>query len=144
MKKLLIINGPNLNKLGEREVKVYGTKTIEDIKKECIKVSKKLDISLTFFQSNSESDIIESIQNSKKFSGLIINAGAFTHTSIAIHDSLKIVDIPIIEVHISNPFKREDFRQKSYISPLATGIISGLGTEVYNLALLSLANIIGK
>ena len=144
MKRLLVINGPNLNKLGEREVKVYGTKTIEDIKKECIKVSKKLDISLTFFLFNSESDIIESIQNSKKFSGLIINAGAFTHTSIAIHDSLKIVDIPIIEVHISNPFKREDFRQKSYISPLATGIISGLGTEVYNLALLSLANIIGK
>ena len=144
MKKLLIINGPNLNKLGEREVKVYGTKTIEDIKKECIKVSKKLDISLTFFQSNSESDIIESIQNSKKFSGLIINAGAFTHTSIAIHDSLKIVDIPIIEVHISNPFKKEDFRQKSSISPQGTRIISGHGTEVYNLALLSLANIIGK
>lgn len=144
MKKILIINGPNLNKLGEREVKVYGRKNIDDIKKECVKISEKLNITLTFFQSNSESEIIESIQNSKDFSGLVINAGAFTHTSIAIHDSLKIIDIPIIEVHISNPFKREDFRQKSFISPLATGIISGLGTDVYNLAIQSLATRIGK
>ena len=144
MKKILIINGPNLNKLGEREVKVYGRKNIDDIKKECVKISEKLNITLTFFQSISESEIIESIQNSKDFSGLVINAGAFTHTSIAIHDSLKIIDIPIIEVHISNPFKREDFRQKSFISPLATGIISGLGTDVYNLAIQSLATRIGK
>tara|TARA_A100001015_G_C14624296_1_gene569118 strand:+ start:164 stop:556 length:393 start_codon:yes stop_codon:yes gene_type:complete len=130
MKKILIINGPNLNKLGEREVQVYGRKNLKEIQKECLELSNDLNLSLDFFQSNSESEIIESIQQSTIYSGLIINAGAFTHTSVAIHDSLKILNIPLVEVHISNPFKRESFRQISFISSVATGIISGFGTDV--------------
>ena len=139
MNKIQIINGPNLNKLGEREVQVYGKKNLKEIQKECIELSNSLDISLDFFQSNSESEIIESIQQSSKYSGLILNAGAFTHTSVAIHDSLKILNIPVVEVHISNPFKRESFRQISYISSVATGIVSGFGTDVYKIAIQALA-----
>ena len=144
MNKIQIINGPNLNKLGEREVQVYGRKNLKEIQKECIELSKSFDISLDFFQSNSESEIIESIQQSSKYSGLILNAGAFTHTSVAIHDSLKILNIPIVEVHISNPFKREPFRQISYISSVATGIVSGFGTDVYKIAIQALALKIGN
>ena len=144
MNKIQIINGPNLNKLGEREVQVYGKKNLKEIQKECIELSSSLDISLDFFQSNSESEIIESIQQSSKYSGLILNAGAFTHTSVAIHDSLKILHIPVVEVHISNPFKRESFRQISYISSVATGIVSGFGTDVYKIAIQALAFKIGN
>ena len=144
MNKIQIINGPNLNKLGEREVQVYGKKNLKEIQKECIELSKSLDISLDFFQSNSESEIIESIQQSSKYSGLILNAGAFTHTSVAIHDSLKILNIPVVEVHISNPFKRESFRQISFISSVATGIVSGFGTDVYRIAIQALALKIGN
>ena len=144
MNKIQIINGPNLNKLGEREVQVYGKKNLKEIQKECIELSNSLDISLDFFQSNSESEIIESIQQSSKYSGLILNAGAFTHTSVAIHDSLKILNIPIVEVHISNPFKRESFRQISFISSVATGIVSGFGTDVYRIAIQALALKIGN
>ena len=144
MNKIQIINGPNLNKLGEREVQVYGRKNLKEIQKECIELSKSLDISLDFFQSNSESEIIESIQQSSKYSGLILNAGAFTHTAVAIHDSLKILNIPIVEVHISNPFKRESFRQISFISSVATGIVSGFGTDVYKIAIQALALKIGN
>ena len=144
MNKIQIINGPNLNKLGEREVQVYGRKNLKEIQKECIELSKSLDISLDFFQSNSESEIIESIQQSSKYSGLILNAGAFTHTSVAIHDSLKILNIPVVEVHISNPFKRESFRQISFISSVATGIVSGFGTDVYRIAIQALALKIGN
>ncbi len=144
MKKILIINGPNLNKLGEREVQVYGRKNLKEIQKECLELSNDLNLSLDFFQSNSESEIIESIQQSTIYSGLIINAGAFTHTSVAIHDSLKILNIPLVEVHISNPFKRESFRQISFISSVATGIISGFGTDVYKIAIQALALKIGN
>ena len=144
MNKIQIINGPNLNKLGEREVQVYGRKNLKEIQKECIELSKSLDISLDFFQSNSESEIIESIQQSSKYSGLILNAGAFTHTSVAIHDSLKILNIPVVEVHISNPFKRESFRQISFISSVVTGIVSGFGTDVYKIAIQALALKIGN
>ena len=144
MKKILIINGPNLNKLGEREVQVYGKKNLKEIQKECLELSNDLNLSLDFFQSNSESEIIESIQQSTIYSGLIINAGAFTHTSVAIHDSLKILNIPLVEVHISNPFKRESFRQISFISSVATGIISGFGTDVYKIAIQALALKIGN
>ena len=144
MKKILIINGPNLNKLGEREVQVYGKKNLKEIQKECLELSNDLNLSLDFFQSNSESEIIESIQQSTIYSGLIMNAGAFTHTSVAIHDSLKILNIPLVEVHISNPFKRESFRQISFISSVATGIISGFGTDVYKIAIQALALKIGN
>ena len=138
MKKILVINGPNLNLLGEREKNIYGSKTIKDIEMECKRESKKNDIDTTFFQSNSESEIIEKIQDLKGFNGLIINAGAFTHTSIAIHDSLKILKIPIIEVHISNIYKREDFRKNSFVSSTASGIIVGFGTDVYLIAINSI------
>ena len=144
MNKIQIINGPNLNKLGEREVQVYGKKNLKEIQEECIELSKSLGISLNFFQSNSESEIIESIQQSSKYSGLILNAGAFTHTSVAIHDSLKILNIPVVEVHISNPFKRESFRQISFISSVVTGIVSGFGTDVYKIAIQALALKIGS
>ena len=136
MKKILVINGPNLNTLGNREKSIYGSKSLDDIERECLDLGDRLDIKISFFQSNSESQIIDCIQNSREiYSGLIINAGAYTHTSVAIHDSLKILKIPIIEIHISNPFKREEFRQKSFISPIANGIISGFGTDVYKIGL---------
>ncbi len=137
MKKILIINGPNLNLLGTREPEIYGKKTLSDIEKECLEESSKLNLSVSFFQSNSESEIIEKIQSSNEFEGLIINAGALTHTSIAIHDALKALKIRKVEVHISNIFEREDFRKNSFISPVVNGIIAGFGTDVYLIALKS-------
>ncbi len=136
MKKILIINGPNLNLLGDREPEIYWRKTLQDIENECCDEFSKLK--LVFYQSNSESKIIEQIHSSNQFSALIINAGAFTHTSIAIHDALKAVKIPKIEVHISNIYSREEFRKKSFISPIVDGIIAGFGTNVYRLAILSI------
>tara|TARA_Y100000589_G_C27184131_1_gene641982 strand:+ start:2088 stop:2513 length:426 start_codon:yes stop_codon:yes gene_type:complete len=140
MKKILIINGPNLNLLGKREPEIYGEKTLKDIETECKKESKKNRIEVSFFQSNSEGEIIEKLQNSDNYDGIIINAGAFTHTSIAIHDALKVINIPKIEVHISNIYKREDFRKNSFISSVVDGIIAGFGTNVYLLAIKSLTN----
>ena len=140
MKKIIIINGPNLNQLGKRENKIYGDKTLLEIEQECVRFFKKDKLELVFFQSNSESEIITKIHDSKRFDGLIINAGAFTHTSIAIHDALKIINIPKIEVHISNIYNREDFRKNSFVSPVVNGIIAGLGTNVYQIAIYSLKN----
>ena len=136
MKKILIINGPNLNLLGDREPEIYGHKTLKDIENECNSEFTELDI--TFFQSNSESEIIEKIHSMNKFEALVINAGALTHTSIAIHDALKAVNKPKIEVHISNIYCREDFRKKSFVSPVVDGIIAGFGTGVYKLAIFSI------
>tara|TARA_B100000524_G_C23627607_1_gene362027 strand:- start:243 stop:671 length:429 start_codon:yes stop_codon:yes gene_type:complete len=136
MKKILVINGPNLNLLGDREPEIYGSKSLKDIENECKTEFNNLE--LFFFQSNSESEIIEYIHSSSKFSALIINAGAFTHTSIAIHDALKAVRTKKIEVHISNIYSREEFRKKSFISPVVDGIIAGFGTEVYKLAIFSI------
>ena len=138
MKKILIINGPNLNLLGSREPDIYGKKTLNDIEEECKKEFK--NIKIIFTQSNSESEIIEIIHNTNQYSGIIINAGAFTHTSIAIHDALKAIKLPKVEVHISNIYNREDFRKKSFISPVVDGIIAGFGTNVYKLAINSLVN----
>ena len=135
MKNFIIINGPNLNLLGTREKDIYGQKSLSEIEKECEELFKNEKIDLVFFQSNSESEIITKIQNSKTFDGLIINGGAFTHTSIAIHDALKTLDIPKIEVHISNIYSREEFRKNSFISPVVNGIIAGFGTNVYKIAL---------
>ena len=137
MKKIIIINGPNLNLLGQRETDLYGNKSLDEIERECIDIFKNEQIDLYFFQSNSESDIIDKIQISKSFDGMIINAGAFTHTSIAIHDALKILEIPKIEVHISNIYNREEFRKNSFISPVVNGIIAGFGTNVYIVAINS-------
>tara|TARA_Y100000022_G_C13231327_1_gene367481 strand:+ start:788 stop:1207 length:420 start_codon:yes stop_codon:yes gene_type:complete len=138
MKKILIINGPNLNLLGSREPNIYGNKTLNEIEEECKKEFK--NVKIIFAQSNSESQIIELIHNSEEYSGIIINAGAFSHTSIAIHDALKAIKLPKVEVHISNIYNREDFRKKSFISPVVDGIIAGFGTNVYKLAINSLVN----
>ena len=145
MKKILIINGPNLNKLGEREIEIYGKVSLDEIKLDCKNFVKDKKIEISFFQSNSESEIIECIQNANgRYLGIIINAAAFTHTSIAIHDSLKIINCKKIEVHISNPYKRESFRQKSYISPVCDGIVSGFGCEVYKIAIFALNQLLGN
>ncbi len=136
MKKIIILNGPNLNLLGEREKSQYGSFTLKEIEKTCVEFAIKSDLKLTFFQSNIEGEIIEKIQTSRKNDdGLIINAGGYTHTSVAIHDALKILKIPIIELHITNIYNREDFRHKSLISKVAKGVICGFGANGYIMAL---------
>ena len=136
MNKIIILNGPNLNLLGEREKNQYGSFTLKDIEFNCKEFADKNDIYLTLYQSNIEGELIEKIQNSRnEQQGLIINAGGYTHTSVAIHDALKILKIPIIELHISNIYNREDFRHKSLISQLAKGIICGFGANGYIMAL---------
>ena len=136
MSNIIIINGPNLNLLGEREKDKYGNTSFKEIKKNCLSFSKEHNINLSFFQSNVEGEIVNEIQNARDGQNcLIINAGGYTHTSVAIHDALKILKIPIIELHVTNIYKREEFRHKSLISNVADGIICGLGTEGYTLAL---------
>ena len=141
MKRIFIINGPNLNMLGKREPEIYGRTTLKELEKKCVDESKELNLNISFFQSNSEAKIIDEIQKSQNYDGFIINAGAFTHTSIAIHDALKILKIPKIEVHISNIYNREDFRKKSFISPAVNGIIAGFGIDVYFMAMRSMKNL---
>ena len=133
---IVIINGPNLNLLGEREQSQYGSIKYEDLKNKCLKYSKDLEIQVGFAQSNIEGEIVTLIQDArKKYDGLIINAAGFTHTSVAIRDALVIFKKPSIELHISNIYKREEFRHKSMISSAVTGIICGLGTNGYILAI---------
>ena len=140
---IIIINGPNLNLLGEREQSQYGSITFEDLKKNCLKKAKELNISLEFTQTNIEGEIVTQIQEAKKkFDGIIINAAAFTHTSVAIRDALDIYKKPIIEIHISNIYKREEFRQKSLISDIVNGGIFGLGDNGYILAIIAMQNIL--
>ena len=134
--KIIIINGPNLNLLGEREKEKYGSFTLKDVENDCIRFSKKNELEVVFFQSNIEGEIVDAIQKSRNTQdGLIINAGGYTHTSIAIHDALMVLKIPIIELHITNIYKREEFRHKSLISGVATGIICGLGPYGYLMSL---------
>ena len=141
--KIIIINGPNLNILGEREQSQYGTITFKKLKENCINKSKELGLDLEFIQSNIEGELVEIIQKARnKFDGLIINAAAFTHTSVAIRDALTIFQKPSIELHISNIYKREEFRQKSLISDIVTGGIFGLGTEGYILAIISMQKLL--
>ena len=136
MNNILIINGPNLNLLGEREQSQYGKITFDDLKNVCLEHSKKIGIKLDFQQSNVEGEIVTKIQNARKeYDGIIINAAGYTHTSVSIRDALEIFKKPIIELHISNIYKREEFRQKSLISNIATGIICGLGSNGYILAI---------
>ena len=137
--KIIIINGPNLNLLGEREQSQYGSITFTELKENCIKKSKELGLKIEFIQSNIEGEIVNIIQDSRKsFDGIIINAAAFTHTSVAIRDALNIFKKPIIELHISNIYKREEFRHKSLISDIVTGGIFGLGSDGYILAIISM------
>lgn len=131
-KTILIINGPNLNMLGTREPKIYGTETLADIETKCYTKAKELQLSCVFKQSNNEGQIIEWLQQAKdNYEAIIINAGAYTHSSVAIRDALIISQLPIIEVHISNIYSREEFRHKSFISDIAKGVICGLGSKGY-------------
>ena len=143
MKKIIILNGPNLNLLGEREKSQYGSKTLKDIEKMCIDFGKKNKFEILMFQSNIEGELIEKIQEARnRQNGLIINAGGYTHTSVAIHDALKIIKIPIIELHISNIYNREEFRHKSLISKVAKGVICGFGADGYLMALEAMKKIL--
>ena len=142
---IIIINGPNLNLLGEREQSQYGSITFDQLKEDCLSKSRELNINLEFSQSNIEGEIVTTIQEAKnKFDGIIINAAGFTHTSVAIRDALDIYKKPIIELHISNIYKREEFRHKSLISDIATGGIFGLGGNGYILAIISMQNMLKK
>ena len=141
--KIIIINGPNLNLLGEREQSQYGSTTFDQLKENCSKKGQEIGIDVEFAQSNVEGELVNIIQKSrKKFDGIIINAAAFTHTSVAIRDALDIFRKPIIELHISNIYKREEFRQKSLISDIVTGGIFGLGTDGYILAIISMQKLL--
>ena len=140
--KIIVINGPNLNLLGEREKSKYGNKTLNNLKEECEDYAKKIDLVVNFYQSNIEGEIVEKIQEVRNnVDGLIINAGGYTHTSVAIHDALKIIKIPIIELHITNIYNREDFRHKSLISGVASGIICGFGVNGYFMSIDALKDI---
>jgi 3-dehydroquinate dehydratase II len=135
--KVLVIHGPNLNLLGQREPEIYGTETLDSINKMLDHVAERHNIELTCFQSNHEGQIIDKIHTAMEtMDGLIINPGGYTHTSIAIRDALVASPTPVIEVHISNIFNRESFRSESVIAPVVTGTISGLGVDSYRLALL--------
>ena len=141
--KIIIINGPNLNLLGEREQSQYGSTTFEELKINCLKISNEIGINLEFTQSNIEGELVSLIQHARnEHDGMIINAAGFTHTSVAIRDALDLFKKPIIELHISNIYKREEFRHKSLISDIATGGIFGLGTEGYILAIISIQKIL--
>ena len=143
--KIIIINGPNLNLLGEREQSQYGSTTFDELKENCINKSKELNLEVELAQSNIEGELVNIIQKSRKnFDGIIINAAAFTHTSVAIRDALDIFKKPIIELHISNIYKREEFRQKSLISNVVSGGIFGLGSDGYILAIISLEKMLNK
>ena len=143
--KIIIINGPNLNLLGEREQSQYGSGNYEQLKENCLKKSKEIGLDCEFIQSNLEGDLVNTIQDARKnYDGMIINAAAFTHTSVAIRDALELFKKPIIEMHISNIYKREEFRHKSLISGVATGGIFGLGTDGYILAIISLQKLLQK
>ena len=141
MKKIIILNGPNLNLLGEREKENYGIKTLKEIETICTDFANKNDIELTFYQSNIEGELVEKIQEARKLQhGLIINAGGYTHTSVAILDALKILKIPIIELHITNIYNREEFRHKSLISKVASSVLCGFGSDGYVMALEAMKN----
>jgi len=137
--KILIIHGPNLNMLGKREPDIYGATTLEEINAALTSKAKGLGAEVTFFQSNSEGEIVSNIQDAmSKFEGVVINPGAYTHTSVAIRDAILSSGLPVVEVHISNIHKREDFRQKSFVSGVALGVISGFGVNSYMLGLSGL------
>jgi len=143
--KLLVINGPNLNMLGIREPEKYGKSTLSDIEKELYAYSFELGIDIETFQSNTEGEIIDKIQQALgKFDGMLINAGGYTHTSVAIRDAISSVNLPCVEVHMTNIHAREEFRQKSLIAPVCIGQISGLGQNSYKLGLKALCDYLKK
>lgn len=140
-KKILILNGPNLNLLGTREPEIYGAETLAQIEDACAARAGELDLTIDCRQSNSEGDLVDWIQEGgRDFDAIILNAGGYTHTSVAILDALKTCGIPVIEVHLSNIYQREEFRHNSYVSRAARGIIAGFGSHGYLLALDAAAN----
>jgi 3-dehydroquinate dehydratase-2 len=145
MSRLIIINGPNLNLLGQRQPEIYGNVTLDQIEKISRDEARNNNISLDFQQSNDETEIINAIQGTPgKYDVIIINAAAYTHTSVAIMDALLACGLPVIEVHLSNIYKREEFRQKSYISKVAAGVICGFGAQSYRLAVQAASSILNK
>ncbi len=135
MQRILVLNGPNLNLLGQRQPEVYGSATLADVKTLCEQTAKNLGVQLKFSQSNHEGELVDALQAAQSdFDGVVLNAGAFTHTSIAIMDAIAAIDTPVLELHISNIHKREDFRRHSYVSSVAIGMICGLGVNGYSLA----------
>jgi 3-dehydroquinate dehydratase-2 len=143
--KILVLNGPNLNLLGTREPDIYGSETLADIEVRALKCGDNLDLKVEFRQSNTEGQLVDWVQQARENADLlIVNAGAYTHTSVALLDTLKACNIPVIEVHLSNIHKREEFRQHSYISKVAIGTICGFGGYGYEMALEAAAKILNK
>ena len=141
--KILIINGVNMNMLGFREPEKYGSMTLKDLEKDLYTYSFKLGVDIETFQSNFEGEIVEKIQSAKdNFDGIVINAGAYTHTSVAIRDAISAVELPVVEVHMTNIYKREEFRHHSYLAPVCIGQISGFGVNSYKLGLNAIVNFI--
>jgi len=143
--KILVIHGPNLNLLGTREPDKYGSKTLDDINQELEAFAYELGIEIEFFQSNVEGELVSKVQSaSGEFDGIVINPAAYTHTSIALRDAFLAVGVPVVEVHLSNLHAREEFRQKSYIAPIAIGQISGFKEDSYKLGLSAIVNYLQK
>jgi 3-dehydroquinate dehydratase, type II len=138
---IAVLNGPNLNLLGTREPELYGAATLSDIQARCEQVATGLDVQVEFFQSNHEGALVDEIQRRGGDAGIVLNAGAYTHTSVAIRDALAAVQVPFVEVHVSNVFAREDFRHHSYLSDLAAGVIVGCGVDGYEFALRRLVTL---
>jgi 3-dehydroquinate dehydratase-2 len=144
-KPVLVLNGPNLNMLGKRQPKIYGRETLADVEKACRAEAGRLGLAIEFAQSNQEGVLVDLIQAARdKNCAIVINAGAYTHTSVALLDALNAAELPTVEVHISNIYKRESFRHHSYISPAAVGVIAGLGTQGYLVALQALARLLKR
>lgn len=143
--EIMILNGPNLNMLGVREPAIYGRETLGDIEDACRAMAEDLDLGIDFRQSNHEGELVSWVHEARDSAdGIIINAGAYTHTSVAILDALTLAELPVIEVHLSNIYKRESFRHHSYISPVARGVLCGFGGQGYVLAMQAMARIIGQ
>lgn len=143
VKPIFVLNGPNLNLLGTREPEIYGHTTLSDVESLCRDAAAKAGLDVEFRQTNHEGVLVDWVQEGRTASaGLILNAGAYTHTSVALHDALKAFNLPSIEVHISNPHRREPFRHTSYISPAVTGVICGVGAQGYGLAIQALASLL--
>lgn len=144
-KTVYVLNGPNLNLLGKREPKIYGRATLKDVEALCRKIAAAHKLSVEFRQSNHEGELVDWIQeaDAKKAVGIVLNPGGYTHTSVAIHDAIKAVDVPVVEVHVSNIHARESFRHHSYVSPVAKAMICGFGITGYALAIAGLAGTIG-
>ncbi|MGI9487534.1 MAG: type II 3-dehydroquinate dehydratase [Geminicoccaceae bacterium] len=140
---VLVLNGPNLNLLGRREPGIYGTQTLADVEAMCIREGARLDLEVTCRQSNIEGELVTWVQEAAgDFEALIINPGAYTHTSVALHDALRFLEVPILEVHLSNIHQREEFRHRSYVSLVAKGVICGFGAKGYELALVAVHDLL--